>query len=277
LGGITKAVQLSFEYNQGHGDATQHARVVLERICRTAREATANEKFPGFIVLAEEVGSWRFPDTLVVWHPERTGENLQGLPLDDEGFPHRVGPDDLPRYDELLIYCPGPADATDAADWTAAKDLLRIQLKNDKRRLPPLGDEEDVSDWRADIEKIKRSASSEEQEIVILTSLLRTGAVDDGGDAELRGAVRFETLLRPSDEDLEAEAEDPEDSFEWQDLPWVQGIYGSRTGLRQAWVRIEIQLMAGDPPAAGAVDRRQAIPFFGSAALYYTMRAEQRP
>ncbi|HUT95195.1 MAG TPA: hypothetical protein VMY37_37425 [Thermoguttaceae bacterium] len=237
LGGITKAVQLSFEYNQGHGDATQHARVVLERICRTARDATANETFPGLVVLAEEAGSWRFPDTLLVWHPD--------------GDP--VSPDGSPRLDELVIYCPN-ANAPGTLVEITTSDTAELS--------------EDEATRAAQIEAIKRSNTSD---VTTLTSLLRTGAVDDGGGGELRGAVRFETLLRPS------EAGWKDTSIAWEDLPWVQGIYGSGTGLRQAWVRIEIQLMTGDPPAAGAVDRRQAIPFFGSAALYYTMRAEQRP
>ena len=101
--------------------------------------------------------------------------------------------------------------------------------------------------------------------------MLRTSVVDDVGQSELRGAVRFEVLLRPSDSQWN------DDTISWEKLPWVQGIYGSQTGLRQAWVRIELQLMTGEPPAAGAVDRRAVIPCFGSAALYYTMHEEHRP
>jgi len=257
LGAIARAVQLGFEYNEGRGAATQHARVALERITRMAREATANEQFPGFIVLADEVGPWRFPDTLVIWHPERTEENPQGWPRDDDGNPHPVGPDDLPRYDELLIYCPGTADST------APNDLVRIRLENDSRRLQPV---EDETDWRPDIESIKESDAREE---VVLTNLLRTGALAGAGDGQLRGAVRFESLLRPSSEQWKSA--DP-----WEELPWVQGTYGPQAGLRQAWLRIELELMTGEAPADGAVERRQAIPFFGSAALYYVMHKGQR-
>jgi len=237
LGGITKAVQMSFEYNQGHSEATQHARVVLERIGRTAREATANEAFPGLAVLAEQVGAWRFPDTLVVWHPD--------------GEP--VAPQGMPRLDELVIYCPHPNVPGTLVEITT-RDTTELSADEATRAVQ--------------IEAIKRSNASE---VTTLTDLLRTGAVADGGDAQLRGAARFETRLRPS------EAEWNDSSIAWDDLPWVQGIYGSETGLRQTWVRIEIQLMTGDPPAAGAADRRQAIPFFGSAAVYYTMHEDQRP
>jgi hypothetical protein len=240
LGAITRTVELGFEYNQGRGTATQHARVLLDRISRTAQEATANEQFPGFIVLAEQVGLWRFPDTLVIWHPD--------------GDP--AAPDGLPRLDELVIYCPHPEAPGTLVEITTSDTAALSQ---------------DEAVRKAQIDAIKRSNSSE---VSGLTSLMRTGGVDDGGNAQLRGALRFETLLRPSDEQLKTEAEDL--GVDWEDLPWVQGIYGSHTGLRQAWVRIELQLMTGDPPAPGAVDRRQAIPFFGSAALYYTIE-DQNP
>ena len=239
LGAITRTVQLGFEYNQGYGAATQHARVLLDRITRTAREATANEQFPGFVVLAEHVGPWRFPDTLVVWHPE--------------GDP--ASPDGPPRLDELVIYCPHP-DAPGTLVEITTSDTTALS--------------QDEAVRKAQIDAIKGSNSSQ---VTVLTSLLRTGAVDNAAEVQVRGAVRFETLLRPSDAQLETEAEDPE--VDWEDLPWVQGIYGSHTGLRQAWVRIELPLMTGDPPAPGTADRRQAIPFFGSAALYYTIEDQE--
>jgi hypothetical protein len=234
LGAITRATQLGFEYNQGHGAATQHARVVLERITRTAREATANEKFPGFIVLTKNVDGWRFPDTLVVWHPD--------------GDP--VSPDGMPRRNELVIYCPHPE---------APGTLVEITT-------------DDTADLSADdatrVSEIDAIKASSKSQITTLTPLLRTGVVDASGNAELRGAVRFEVLIRPSD----SQWTDWEDGvIDWEDLPWVQGLYGSEAGLRQAWLRVELQLMTGDPPAPGAADTRHAIPYVGSAALYYTM------
>jgi len=236
LGGITRAIQLGFEYNEGHGTATQHARVVMERITRMVREATANERFPGFIVLADQVDSWRFPDTLVVWHPD-------GPPAFPEG---------LPRLNELVIYCPNPNNPGTLVEITTDEtDTLS----------------DDETQWASQIEAIKDSQSSG---VTTLTGLLRTSPVRNSGDPQLRGAVRFEAMLRPSADEW-ADADIP-----WEDLPWVQGIHGSQTGLRQAWLRIELQLMTGEPPAAGTADRRQAIPFLGSAALHYTMKKDQR-
>jgi len=239
LAAITRSVQLGFEYNQGHGTATQHARVVLDRISTTAREATANEAFPGFFVLAEQVDSWRFPDTLVVWHPD-------GPPASPEG---------LPRLNELVVYCPHPDDPGTLVEITT----------DDRAELS-----QDAGVRRSQIEAVKNSQTSRR---TTLTTLLRTGSfanATENTEGQLRGAVRFEVLLRPSD------AQWRESSIPWEQLPWVQGIYGSETGLRQAWVRIEIELVRGEPPAAEAVDHRQAIPFFGSAAVYYTMHKDQR-
>ena len=236
LGGIAKTIQLGFEYNQGHGAATQHARVVLERITKTAREATANEAFPGLMVLADQVGVWRFPDTLVVWHPA-------GQPAFPQG---------LPRLNELVVYCPDPNDPGTLAEITT-EDTAALSADQAVRA--------------SQIEAVKKSSTSH---VTTLTELLRTGSVDVNGQGALRGAVRFEVLVRPSD------AQWADAGIPWEQLPWVQGIYGSQIGLRQAWVRIELELMAGEPPAPGAVDCRQVIPFFGSAALYYTMNRSLR-
>ena len=89
LAGLAKGVQLSFEHGEAYGTVTQHARVALERIARTANEARANRQFPGFLVVAETEGSWRFPETLVVWR--KTAPPAAA---------------DVPKVSELVLYCP---------------------------------------------------------------------------------------------------------------------------------------------------------------------------
>jgi hypothetical protein len=235
LGALSKGVQEGFEYTEGRGLATQHARVLLDRIGGTVREATANEQFPGVIVLSETVGSQRFPDTLVVWHPASD-------PVDADG---------LPRYNELVVYCPGP---------TAPNQFVEITVPADTRTVPPVASQ---AQWAAEIEAIKQSDSSE---VVVLTDLVRTGSADDSEAAswKWRGAVRFETRLRPSQTDWAAYQDS---TLNWEELPWVQGIYGSQTGLRQVWVRTELQLTTGETAGGGG----QYLPFLGSAALHYEM------
>jgi prepilin-type N-terminal cleavage/methylation domain-containing protein len=237
LGVIAKTVQMGFEYSQGHGAATQHARVVLERITRTADEATANERFPGFIVLAESVGGWRFPDTLVVWHPAGPA----------------TAPEGMPRLNELVIYCPHPNDPSRLVEITTDDAV-------------PLSD--DPVNWASQIDAVKRADDSK---VTTLTELLRSCSADSVGGVDLRGAARFEVRLRPSQSQWQ------DGSIAWEELPWVQGIYSSQTGLRQAWLRVELQLMTGEPPAEGATDLRNVDPFFASAALYYRMDRDQRP
>ena len=240
LAGIARAVQLGFEYNQGHGNATQHARVTIERITGKVREATATKSFPGFVVLDEQIDTWRFPDTLVVWFTD-------GPPLNDDGTPRLK-----PRLNELVIYCPHPkSPGTLVEISTDSIDLLQ---------------EDDVA-CASQIEAIKASDSSR---VTTLTDLVRISEIDESNDPQIRAAVRFASVLRPSESDWD---DWENDDIAWEKLPWA---FGPQTGLRHARLRIEIQLMTGEAPAAEATDRRQAIPFFGSAAIYYPMRKDRR-
>jgi len=261
LGGLARAVQSGSAYSEGRGAATQHARVALERITRTVDEAVANEQFPGILVLAEQEGSWRFPDTLAVWHPEPSvlAAHPERAALDD--------PNRLPFHDELVVFCPDPG---------APNRLVEIR----STRSVPLSS--NAAAWPAEIEVFKSAmtldtaafsgvgATAPTYPAVTLTELLRSSRAGDSHLAEVRGAVRFERRLRPSDDEWKS-------STAWESLPWVQGVYGANTGLRQAWLRVELQLMPNE--IAGQLDASepQATTFFGSAAVYYPMHRERRP
>ncbi|MCX7426856.1 MAG: prepilin-type N-terminal cleavage/methylation domain-containing protein [Planctomycetia bacterium] len=234
LAALGKAVQVNAAYGDGHGQAVQHARVAIDRITRMAREATASPSFPGFLVLAEVEAGWHFPDTVVIWHPS-------GSPVDPNG---------LPRFNELIIYCPNPEDP---------HQLVEITAPSDTRTVPAVSD---LTTWASRIDGIKNASSSQ---VVMLTDLMRSCPVGTG----FRGAVRFESRLRPSAAEWTSyQAGD----LDWDDLPWVQGLYGSKTGLRQAWLRIELQLMPGATAIGDDPGGQQAMAFLGSAALYYQMR-----
>jgi len=237
LAALGEAVQQGFEYCEGYGEATQHARVVLERIERTVAEATANERFPGFLVVSDQVGAWELPEVLVVWHPD-------GPPADPEG---------LPRFNELVIYCP---------DWYLPNQLVEITVPGDTRTVP---DPSDLASWRSELAAIRKARN---RRAVVLTSLLRTAVIPEAGNESMRGAVRFVGRLRPSETEWEEYQAGVRD---WEDLSWVQWLYGPQTGLRQAWVRIEIQLMPGQTWVANDPARYQPLPFFGSAAVYYQL------
>lgn len=244
LGALAQAVQSGSDFGEGHGTAAQHARVTLERITRTVSEAKASGQFPGILVVAEEIGSWRFPDTLVVWHPRQGSAR---------------NPDGLPCFDELVIYCPNPQAPNQL--WE-----LTIPAGSDTRTVPAV-DAKDA--WRAELQAIKVLTTASR---VVLTDLLRTGAVSETSSTQQRGVMRFVDRLRPSKEEWDKYQSG---ELSWNRLSWVQGIYGPKTGLRQAWVRIELQLLPVTA-ASGSASRlgSQAIPFFGSAALYYDMHAK---
>ncbi len=238
LGALAQAVQSGAEFGEGHGGATQHARVALERITRTVSRATASNRFPGILVASTTVGTWRFPDTLVVWHPTASARNPKGLPC----------------FDELVIYCPHPDHANQLVE-------IVVPEGSDARTVPEVSD---TATWLTELESLKRANLSN---AVVLTDLLRTGVVS--GSATVRGAVRFVERLRPSNTEWEAYQAG---SQSWKTLSWVQGIYGPRAGLRQAWVRIELQLVPAT--VSGGRREQEAIPFFGSATLYYDLRAK---
>jgi len=237
MGALAKTVQQGYEYNEGHGLATQHGRVAVDRITRTALEATANEHFPGMIVVAESVAGWRFPDTLVVWRPDGSAADPEGLPL----------------FSELVIYTPHA---------TLPNRLLEITVPGDNRIVPTV---DDTSQWRTEIAAIKNSMRAR---AVVLTDLVRSGLVPEESSSAWRGAVRFETRLCPSQAEWDSYKAGYRD---WDDLAWVQGIRGTSTGLRQVWLRMELQLMPGEGSVASDASGDRPIPFFGSAAHYHEM------
>ncbi len=238
LGALAHGVQLGYEYTEGHGLAVQHARVVLERISRRVEECTAGEQFPGFLVVPQYEGGVELPEMLVVWHPSGTASDPNGLP----------------RYNELVLYTPNAY---------APNQLLEVTIAGDTRTVPPPND---LARWRSELASLRNTWR---WQAFPLTSLLRVCRVSGAlGNAQGRGAVRFQSRLRPSEADW---ARYQSGDLEWSELPWVRGIYGSRTGLRQAALQIELQLMPGDVPVAADAGTHTALPFFGAAARYYPL------
>ncbi|MCS7304283.1 MAG: prepilin-type N-terminal cleavage/methylation domain-containing protein [Thermoguttaceae bacterium] len=231
LMGLSRAVAIGSAYSDSVGLTSQHARVVLDRITRTVRQARANVNFPGFLVVADQIGAWRFPDCLVVWSPDSE-------PADPEG---------MPRFSELVIYCPHPQQP----NW-----LMEIRLPEDHRAVPPVTD---LAGWQTAVASIKASAAGT---AVRLTDRLRTCKLSDFG-AQERAALRFEARYRPS---LEEQAAYKAGTLTWPELSWPQSIYGPTMGLRQAWLRIEFQLVGGQENG-----QQVYYPFFGSSALYYPL------
>ena len=236
LGSLALSVQNTNQYQFSRGMALQHGQVTLVRLQRQIQQATANNSFPGFAVFSERVGADFFPDTLVVWHPKTA-------PAD---------PDGMPRINELVVYRPNP---------TALNELLEITKPLDGRVAPSLSD---ATAWQQELDSFRTSTDAQR---IVLSDLLRVATVRNGGGSILatRAALRFEAVRRPSTTQW---GNFLGGTTAWDDLPWVQGIHSRNVGLCQSHCRIELQLRPGDTIEN---HRDAAIPFFGSAAVYFNL------
>lgn len=240
LAALATTVQMANQQQTGRGLALQHGQVAIQRIERAIQSATTSEQFPGFIVVSETVGGWTFPDTLVVWKPK-------GQP---------IAPDGLPRVNELVVFTPMYIDPT---------RLVELREPNNTSEVPAVADR---FAWQYLIGMMKMGAMSGfDSTVPVLTDLMRRAevATASGSSVGQRGCIRFEQTLRPSAAEWQAYKAG---SVTWESLPWVQGIYGPRFGQRQSLCRIELQLRPAD---LDLHDKQVAIPFFGSAALYYQL------
>ena len=234
---LSNGVQLANEYGNGYGTATQHARVVMERIERTVNEAYGRSTWPGVWVTQDVDGQWNYPDTLVVWHPGGTPANPSGPPL----------------VQELVIFCPDPA---------APGDFIQLTVPGNTQPLPS-----DSTSLTALIDSLKTSSSANK---TVLTNLLRMVSVTSSSSASAtsRGAVRFVVNLTPSATNWTSYTSG---GLAWNSLPWVLGIHSSTTGLRQVWVQTDLQLNPGDTWVAGNPAGASPTPFCGSAGFYYSL------
>lgn len=240
LGTLASGVRQTSQFAAGQSDALQHARVVLDRIERMVNEARTTETYPGIVVVDETVGSYRFPDTLVVWRPTGLPQNPNGPPL----------------VKELVIICPNPNDRGELVEITALNDSRTVAL-NDAGLNTTAG--------RALINGIKTASTSTK---VSLTPLLRTAAAASGAN-NTRGCVRFECELHPTATEL---ASFRSSGGNWNNLTWAQSLYSGSYGLRQVWLRTELQLLSEPRNADGSVSATAStLPFYGSSAVYYAI------
>ena len=234
---MSNAVDLANEYGQGYGTATQHARVSLERIDRTVNEAFGKGIYPGVWVTEDVDGQWTYPNTLIVWHPGGTPANAAGPPL----------------VQELVVFCPDP---------NAQKDFVQLTFPGNTTPVPS-----DTPSLTTLIDSLKTSSGVNK---VVLTPLLYVPAAASAtaGTSVPRAAVRFVVTLTPS---ASAWAAYNAGTLAWGSLPWVLGIESSNTGagLRQVWLRTEMQLTPAVTWVASNPAGEGNMPFFGSACFYY--------
>ena len=246
MGGMAMSVRQTTDYTQGRGAAMQHGRVALERINRLVSGAYTAPSHPGAVVVYDLIGAYRFPDTLLVWRPAGDPANPSGPPL----------------MSEVVIVCPDPA---------APSQLVEITAPTDSRQVPFDASTLNTTAWRNALVAIKTANTSQK---TVLTDLLRTASATSNGSTSgtgsLRGAVRFECELHPTAAEWTAYKAG---TLAWSNMAWAQSLYNTNalTGLRQVWVRSELQLMPDDMQGQQDTTGQRVIPFFGSTALYYTL------
>jgi prepilin-type N-terminal cleavage/methylation domain-containing protein len=229
LGMMARAVEISTEFNQGYGTAALHAQVAFDRISRAVTGASNNATYAGAWVTQDTVSSWTFPDTLIVWRPSSgTPANSQGAPL----------------ASELVLFCPDPS---------APNQLVEITVPTDTSTLPS---PTNASTFKTYIDGLKTESGVQK---TLLTDLIRT-ATDSANT--LRGCVRFAVTLNPSDVDI---ASYRAGTMTWANVPWAQGIWSVNIGMRQVWVRTELQMMPSGSSLVTKSTGMQPVPFFGSA------------
>jgi prepilin-type N-terminal cleavage/methylation domain-containing protein len=236
LGMMFRAVEISSEYNQGYGTATQHARVTMDRLDRAINQAYSNSSYCGTWVTQNTVGSYTFPDTLVVWRPS------SGTPTNPSG---------APLASELEIFCPDPA---------SPGTLVEITVPSDTSTMPSPSS---TTTFKSYIDGLKIESGVNK---VQLTNLLHTAAVT--GSTQTFGAVRFVVQLSPTDASYSSYKSG---STTFENLTWAQSVCSPSTGLRQVWVRTELQLNPAGQWLVTNAAAEQSVPFFGSSAYYYEM------
>ena len=230
---LASAVQMSSQHQQGQSTAIHHGRVALERIERSVRTATANAQFPGFFVFSYSAGGYTYPDTLVVWQP------ADGVPAD---------PDGMPKMNELVVF---------KADMEQPGQLLEMRVDGDAREAPLLSDH---NAWAMELEFLQQNPSAQQ---TVLTNLVRVAAATGASGTSYgdRGCIRFGVKLHPSASEW---TEYQSGVRTWESLSWPQDLYGSTSGTRQVWCRIELQLRPSD---IDTHDAAIAIPLLGSGSL----------
>ena len=231
IGTMAMTLQTVTTYTRGQSTATQHGRVVLDRLDRNLQTANASESFPAFMVVSWTEGGSSFPDTLVIWKPT-------GAAADPTG---------LPRANELVIIRPDPSNPN-----------ALIEITNPSEPATTTYASSDLANWRTLVTTLTGRSNAVKVE---LTDLLRTAATSTATNATRRGCVRFRYKATPSDAEL---ASYRASTTAWTALAWPQASGGKTVGMRSIGCFTELQLVADTSDGAA----ENSLPFFGSTLLW---------
>jgi hypothetical protein len=240
LGGLVLAVHTARTHCEGYEEATAQSQAAIDRISYMVSQAgvyrlTGESPVLGVATVAADWGGEDIPHILVVWSGGRSGG------MADDGVVTR-----LPKVNELVIYTGDPADPSRFVELMVPGNSSDIDFAD--------------AGFDAAIEALVASPSAE---LVLLCDRLRALSLGAPSPMDI-GGVRFQVEFTPTDDEIAAETPG---TAEWNDLRWAQTLVTGESGVRQATVRIEMQVerqRAGDGNEA-----LTAIPFFGSASYRY--------
>jgi hypothetical protein len=229
---LTSAVQQNADYSYATTTVHQHGRVILERIAAAVNGAAASTTEPPVAVISATSSTYTFPDTLVVWREDKDDAKKGS-----------------PQANELVVYCPNPGNPSELWELTDKTNTQDVTL----------------ADAAALATRVSAMQVSSATEKATLTTMMRSTLSGDVGVP--RAGLRFTLEMRPDEVEWSGYLAARSDAA-WKSLSWAQGIHGSKTGLRQARVAIEVQLV----PEQNSGDATEALPFLGSAAVYYELK-----
>lgn len=235
---VATTVHTANDFSHGRIVCAQHARVALDRIEYTLIHSTCSEQFPACLVVTEQAGSQELPQTLVVWSPTGAAASPTGLPL----------------VCELLIYAPDPAAPANLVEFRASTNTSAVPATSD------------ATSWRTLTDGIKASLTTDR---TVITNRLRTAPLSGSwtstlSASQLRGVVRFNRLLTPSEQEW---SQYKAGTKTWSSISWPLDSYRQTSGTRAVVCQTELQVVSGDMASAAAT----AVPFFGSATRSYEL------
>lgn len=242
LASVILAATSAWDHSTGVEDATQQARISMDRIRYMIAQAgvyqvSGQPVTDGIAVVNRTVASVPYPEVLVIWSGGQNG----GMAA--TGVQTR-----LPLVSELVIYAPQADDPSRLVEITSPADSSSIDFNS--------------SNFTTTILAI---ISSTQNKKVLLSDRVHLSSLPSGGGATA-GNIRFEVFKSPSGATLTGVSTG---TAQWTGLVWSQGIVSSSAGLRQTTVRMEFQLNLRPNSPTGSSTTTAAFPFIGSASYRY--------
>ena len=231
MGTLAYGVNTANDYCRGQTDAAQHARVVLERIRRNVQNSKASENFPACLVASTTVGSYDYPDRLLIWKSNGVAATAT----------------EYPKRSDLVVYTYNPSRPIELLEITTTDNTALTS--NTQASL------------NAVVDSMLASANSTKTVISDKLSIATTGNGTSTllsallSDAASRGKVRFRIIMTPTASQW---SEYKGTTRAWNNIDWPLDQYGTATGNRRVSCLTEIQMLADE------TGEKPAVPFFGS-------------